>query len=221
MTLSKQQITLYEAVSNIDSKYIEETITAPIRFTPGAVKRIATAAAIIVLFFSTLNIWENSAPSIYENTPYNPFILSARADNGLDNTLKLNTKLFSSTFGPPQSVIFPGKPTFDIFVEVTNNRYDYWLKVVYNGHTLGGDLVGDDHVILFDTSMPDATGNTLLGITLRAWFEEPTELILTLYHMETGITVQEQILHIEYDSATQQYSVELIKSNFNGGITDE
>lgn len=49
MTLSKQQATLYEAVSNIDSKYIEETVTAPIRFTPGIVKRIAAVAAVLAL----------------------------------------------------------------------------------------------------------------------------------------------------------------------------
>lgn len=52
MMLKKKQAMLYEAVGNIDSRFIEEAITAPVHFTPRVFKRAAAIAAMLTIILA-------------------------------------------------------------------------------------------------------------------------------------------------------------------------
>lgn len=205
MTLSKQQATLYEAVSNIDSKYIEETVTAPIRFTPGIVKRIAAIAAIIALLLTLL------IPGMQDSHRSPIFAVQANASYGSDTTIKINGGAVT-----PDSPLLSSHPKDNLSADWRDKDL-FYLRIFMNCHTEADydntvviieydrkrvELDSDDtHIDIQPRSGRSWTGADILLYTVYGWFDKTTTLTVNFYTKTPDglVPLHKQTMIIGYD----------------------
>lgn len=215
MMLSKRQTALYEAVSNIDSKYIDETLSTPIRFTPGAVKRIAAVAAMLAILI-TAPIWE----SVFNPTPspipvtQSYFFITAKAADGKDtNLLDAGDSFQSSSQSFP---LWGDHPTFtfDIALCEFDGNYlfseDYKLLISYGDKVLDAAKYKDDHIMI-GMFLPEKGSTGMCGFFVFGWFEEYTEMEVILKSKD-GTVLQEQTIAVDFDG---EYTLTLIESTIS------
>lgn len=185
MMLSKKQTNLYEAVSNIDSKFIDETLSAPIRFTPGIVKRIAAVAAAIALLLTLL------IPGMQDSHRSPIFAVQASASYGSDTTIKIDagsvapdSPLLSSHPKDNLSADWRDKDLFylRIFMDCyTEADYDNTVVIIeYDRKRV--ELDSDDtHIDIQPRSGCSWTGAHTLLYTVYGWFDKTTPVTVNFY----------------------------------------
>jgi hypothetical protein len=221
MTLSKQQATLYEAVSNIDSKYIEETVTAPIRFTPGAVKRVAAVAALLTLiigigFFVPMENAKNRSP--YLTIQANALSTETSQRISIDYELVPETPWQAiEPYRPPSE--WGDQKLFHFGVYINNIPRSYRtirmdIEILY--HDTVVDYYSNDSN--FDI-IPTLGGSEERHLTnmVYGWLPEDTLLTINMYvHKNTGrILLQSQTVLITVNGG---YVLEILAAEINEDI---
>ena len=213
MTLSKQQATLYEAVSNIDSKFIDETLSAPIRFTPGAVKRIAAVVAMLA-FLITTPIWEN----IFNPTPLpapvtqSYFFITAKATDGTEGSLINVGDCFQSSYQLFNRWGDRPSFSFEIMIDEWDGNYlifaNYELTIKYDNKVISSLGHNDNHISIGAIFPTKESSVTMYGYSVNGWFEKYTELEVILKDKD-GTILQAQTIAIQHDDG---YTLTIIKS---------
>ena len=225
MTLSKQQATLYEAVSNIDSKYIEETITAPIRFTPGIVKRITAIAAMLAIILSVSFTFLNSTPV---------FAVRVSASGIGEQTLQVGDpptsmmNIYDS--GPPEHFltdVWAHKAfAFKLCQEsmaIPFVKHSTDIEIHYNGRILGRDHLVNSSltdglprcyqdsnlaILLFEP----ANKRTEPYYSINGWLDATTDLSIHIYTVDDNIRTLAQTITVRVtvtDTSWTGYTLEV------------
>lgn len=219
MTVTPRKEALYRAVSAIDPNFLEEAFPQLAPRLSRRLEWLASAAALFAVLLGMVFFPINRDPILLVS---GPFVLTADTTNGYVSDLSELTEemwnqLFSATApgSPGSKGQFYGKDTFSI--EITPQGWDrtedlffyYNLRVHYGDTTVQkGPL--DPHVAWgfcspTNTSPPGSTSY----INLFGWFDEPTDIRIEILEHD-GTVVQEQTIHIEYDSITRSYELKVI-----------
>lgn len=202
--LTSQHAKLFDAVSDIDYKFIDEALVQNARNISQGLKRFIAIAAIMILLFTAPLILEQhlhplTAMVLLEGSP---FRTTVSAGGGYSQNLKdriINYITRSSweefpRFGDHTTFLLSLNPTeWDREGSVAE---EYYVILEYNGTPAGHPLY-DEHVMLTET--PNR-------FDILGWFDEPTDLVVTFVKRETNTVVQTQTIHIEYDKMTDSYS---------------
>ncbi len=164
------------------------------------------AAACFVLAFSMcilpmLDFSESSEPrSMLSLTVY--------ASDGTENGMEIDQSYLNSSFFD-QNIFGKDVPVFEFYVAPVEygedgdifERYD--IEISYNGKIADED---DEHIrLLFAVPQEGIYGIGRYGII--GWFDEPTDIIVTLKAKESGETVEKMTVHVSYSEADAAYQM--------------
>ncbi len=99
--------------------------------------------------------------------------------------------LFSFTF---QSPLWEGQRLF---------HWDHTVSFSYNGHIVDGK---DAHIVFFHI-IPGKDQDGYCAYEILGWFEEPTDLVITVYDKESGKMLEETTVHICYFPEEEIYGL--------------
>lgn len=218
MTLTPKQELLFNSITAIDDQYIEEAICEISSRTPIFLRRVAAIAAVISILFGCL-FFPSASNVVLLNE--GSFIVSASASNGFQDDLsswkeQFINRLASSTAPgfPTTQSRFSNKDTFKIFISPSSwdksedISFFYNLRVYY-GNTTVLRQDQDQHVD-WGFLVPTATAppGSVSQFLLIGWFYEPIDLRIEILDKDNTL-VQEQTIHITYNSLTRSYKLEV------------
>lgn len=217
---------LLEEMSALDPELILKAAPAE---TPQAKRRrvnakrwgvLAAACLLLCAFFGVQHFASRDGASDPLSTY---FILKANAADGTSKELKQDELCFNS--GTSNANIFGvDHPLFDFCFEPFDwqENEELYSKIVvslsYHDKEVGA---GDKHVALMhyyitvkdnlneDGTLKDPENQGAHGYAVIGWFTEPTDLVVTFSHKDTGEILEEFILRISYRSDIKAYELTL------------
>lgn len=116
--------------------------------------------------------------------------VSNSADGGY-KFFDVDMPLFSFTF---QSPLWEGQRLF---------HWDHTVSFSYNGHIVDGK---DAHIVFLHI-IPGKDHDGYYAYEILGWFEEPTDLVITVYDKESGKMLEETTVHICYFPEEEIYGL--------------
>lgn len=227
MTLSQSQQTLYQALSNLDARYIEEACSKPHRPAVATVQRIGAAVAIIVVILCAPILWRILVPVTDSGMKLNPvanspFILSVQGNDdvsvlpGEDKVYLGSENLLSSelVYVPE----FTEKKIWGLGIHLANKDnlsldafYDAYQVTVYcKEKPINGDFYGG--YVLLRRQYIDTTP---IGFHLVGWIADSVDLTIVLTD-KSGTELQSQTVRIIYQPERLNYTIETIAFHMLG-----
>ncbi len=200
--------TLFKSIGQIDDQTLIET--EPYKKTPSShvvFRLIAASLAIVLMVFGFSYLLPKDHSS---QTLSSWFVITAQAAEGDWKELDLNDGFFNSG-GTNQSIsLFPADvPLFKFVVEPAsfdNNESIYSqfsVSVSYNNRTV--DSL-DDHVVVYNI-IPLVGSNGAYGYEVTGWFEETTDVKVTIVDKRTGDLVEEITVNVKPQQGESVYTL--------------
>lgn len=199
--------TLFKSIGQIDEQTLIETESYRKKPRTRVVRLIAASLAIVLMVFGFSYLFPKDQPT----QPLSSwFVITAQAAEGDWNELVLNDGYFNSS-GTNQSIsIFPADvPLFNFVVEPAsfdNNESIYSkfsVSVSYNNRTV--DSL-DDHVVVYNI-IPLVGSNGAYGYEVTGWFEETTDVKVTIIDKNTGDLVEEITVNVKPQQGESVYKL--------------
>lgn len=199
--------TLFKSIGQVDEQTLIETESYRKKPRNRVVRLIAASVAIVLMVFGFSYLFPKDQPT---QTLSSWFVITAQAVEGDWNELDLNDGYFNSS-GTNQSIsLFPvDVPLFKFLVEPTsfdNNESIYSqfsVSVSYNNRTV--DSL-DDHVVVYNT-IPLVGSNGAYGYEVTGWFEETTDVKVTIVDKHTGDLVEEITVNVKPQQGESVYTL--------------
>lgn len=206
---------LFKSFNGVDEELLQRSESVHVPGRKNLYTRIAAAVlAIIVCVFgiSFLHDYENGQKKVSGLAMY------VYAANGERNQMNLNElflnsvpnsadggykffdvdmPLFSFTF---QSPLWEGQRLF---------HWDHTVSFSYNGHIVDGK---DAHIVFLHI-IPVKGHDGYYAYEILGWFEEPTDLVITVYDKESGNILEETTVHICYFPEEEIYGLTVTEVN--------
>lgn len=199
--------TLFKSIGQVDEQTLIETESYRKKPRNRVVRLIAASVAIVLMVFGFSYLFPKDRPN---QTLSSWFVITAQAVEGDWNELDLNDGYFNSG-GTNQSIsLFPvDVPLFKFLVEPTsfdNNESIYSqfsVSVSYNNRTV--DSL-DDHVVVYNI-IPLVGSNGAYGYEVTGWFEETTDVKVTIVDKHTGDLVEEITVNVKPQQGESVYTL--------------
>ncbi len=210
--------TMLNALGGIDEdlidKYFEIGEEAKKKKAKGANRNLIKWGAIAACFVLVLSVL--LVPILNVSDPYEAsdhkfmLALSVYAADGTENSMELNQSFLNS--GISGGNIF-GKevPTFEFYVAPVEQGEEgdifekYDIEISYNGKVVGGK---DEHIIL--AFVIPAHGVEGVGrYCIIGWFEEATDIFVTLKDKNSGEVIEEMTVNVSYSEEDAAYKMTL------------
>ncbi len=201
---------IYQALGGLDPHLIWKA--APSEENKPSKKHKATLvkwgaiAACFVLVFSIciLPIWDSPDSSAYRSV----LALTVYAADGTEQSVVLDQSCLKSSISGKEAF---GKdvPTFEFYVAPVKygeegdvfQKYD--MEISYNGKVVEAE---DEHIrLLYVVPQEGIYGIGRYGII--GWFDEPTDIIVTLKDKENGEIVEKMTVNVSYSKAAEAYQI--------------
>ncbi len=201
---------LFRSIGEIDEQTLINTEVSKNRNTNRIVVRLIAASLAIVLMvfgFSYLFPAETPGQSISSW-----FVITAQAAEGDWKELDLNG-CFNSA--PPESMhsIFPDDaPLFSFFVKRSNLEND---QEAYSGFIVNVSCYGkstdffNKHVSVYHQYSRTDADVLDHRIHIVGWFEEATDIIISIIDEKTNELIEEQTVHVCYVPESQAYQLKV------------
>lgn len=208
-------IALMEAISCIDDSYLQTYFEVKEKLSKKGNRRyfklIAASLTIIVCVFCASFILKLTYP---KNDASSWLVVSAYAAGGEFTDLGLNDECFNS--GKADESIFGSVdvPLFRFTVRPNNRKKpysDFSITVFYNGNKVDSQI---EHLVLMH-SYPTSGSEASYGCEIIGWCEEPTDIVLTVTDTATGALIEEQTIHVEYITESQNYRLTVTEIRTN------
>ena len=219
MSATLHQESLYHAITAIDEAYLEEAFPRIRPKISRRLERLGAMAALLAAFISILFIPVNPTKLLLVS---GPFVLTAETTNGyLGDYSELKNEMWNNLF----SAYTPGyqpKPRFgdhDLFqISIVPEGWAkkqcisfYYNLCVYYEDTVVDTSARDSHIDWgFCTPTSTASSDSTSYFHLTGWFDEPTDLRIEIQKKD-GTVIQEQTVHIEYNSILRSYELTVIE----------
>ena len=174
------------------------------------IRAIAASLALMICGFGLwLALDRDSAESVESL-----FAVVARAENGVSTEMNLNDSCFNSG-GSGESLFHVDFPLFDFVVtpadrqETGQEFFRYDITVSYNGKVVGPK---DDHIMV-SFMLPVSGSNAPAGYGIVGWFEEPTNIKISLSDKTSGEMVEELTISVCYLPESQGYALTVTESS--------
>lgn len=208
---SQPQETLHQAIISVDERFIAEALDKQHIAASRITKQILTVAAMILIIFGILHLAPAKQIPLVSNSP---FIITASASNGLLNNNYVHSSVYAYSPGYKPRPLFGDKDIFNIYIRPHDwNTAGEEIWMYYDIIFSYNDVVSTDrthgrdpHISTFDIS-GDPNTSSISQFAISGWFDDPTDLKVTLVEEETRIIVQEQTFHIEYNPITHSYTI--------------
>ncbi len=204
---------LYRSFCEVDDNTLLETENPPA--THRKTFFIKMIAACLTLTLGVLGIYYHFSPVDPNRNVSSWFVITAYAEDGDMEELSLNEGFFNSG-GSGEALFGVDVPLFNFKIQPTEReegkekyaRFD--ISVSYNGKEVG---VGDDHVVVSHL-IPVPGSNASYEYEVVGWFEDATNITITVTNSDTGILIEELTVHVQplEDSQTYQLTVIEVKT---------
>lgn len=199
---------LYRSLNEIDDDLLQRSETGKAEKKPQKFIRVLAAAAVLACV-AGLGFLFRPADKSDGSTPL--FVISVYAENGETVELKENEKLsFSSgSTGDPIYWFDADKPLFKFdfrSAQWEGERYpwkNYTVTFSYNGKEIEAR---DAHIMVANT-IPVAGYEGTGGYFIVGWFEEPTDIEITVRDRESGELMERTVVHICYLAEEDTYEL--------------
>lgn len=212
---------LYRSFSEVDDETLMRT---EIRHTPHRLRprlRLMVAALALVLCCGGILFWLTFDKP--KDDPSSWFVITAYATDSGDLTeLGLNDACFNSG-GTGENIFHVDVPVFSFTLSPANwggnsnksekTYADFDVTVSYNGNMVDPK---DKHIIvglLYPTPGTDAP--VRYGYEVLGWFEEPTDITISITDKDSGDLVEELTVNVKYIADSQAYQLTLIEVKTN------
>ncbi len=202
---------LFKYMNEIDDELLQRSETGKAEKKPQRLLRVIAAAAALLVCVLGIGflLRHTEEPGVHTSL----FVISAYAENGENVELKENEycrNWFSS--GPT------GGPIYGFDVDMPLFKFDfkssqwegerepyfnYLVDFSYNGKVVG---MRDEHLMIGYTAPAygyEGTG----GYFIVGWFEEPTDLEITVRDRESGELLEKTVVHIRYLAEEEIYEL--------------
>lgn len=199
--------TLFKSIGQVDEQTLIKTESYRKKPRNRVVRLIAASVALVLMVFGFSYLFPKDQPA---QTLSSWFVITAQAVEGDWNELDLNDGYFNSG-GTNQSIsLFPADvPLFKFVVEPAsfdNNESIYSqfsVSVSYNNRTV--DSL-DDHVVVYNI-IPLVGSNGAYGYEVTGWFEETTDVKVTIVDKRTGDLVEEITVNVKPQQGESVYTL--------------
>lgn len=210
---------LFKSIGEIDEQTLVNAETRKKRKTSSVViKLIAASLAVVVMVFGFLYFLPNKQP----DSPL--FVIIAQAAEGEWGELDMNHGFLNSVPDEYRKSWIPADvPTFSFMIEPSDwgdyeSKYgQFGISLSYNNKTVD---VADDHICFYHiylrTGCADAGLYTCRYMyTVAGWFEEETNVIITITETNTGDILQKITLNVQpqQDNSTCKLTVTNIETH--------
>ncbi len=165
------------------------------------------ACLMLILVICIMPILKRSDPSGYRSV----LALTVYAADGTENSMELNQSYLHSSLSGKDAF---GKdvPTFEFYVAPVEYGEEgdifekYEIEISYNGEVVENN---DEHIrLLFVVPQHEIYGIGRYGVI--GWFDEATDIIVTLKAQESGEIVEKMTVNVSYSEADAAYQMTLI-----------
>lgn len=211
------KVDLFKSIGEIDDQTLFNAEVSKNRNANRIVVRLIAASLAIVLMvfgFSYLLPAETPGQSISSW-----FVITAQAAEGDWNELDLNEGYFNSG-GTNQSIFPADTPLFNFVIKPSDwdnyeNEYGKFEVVIsYNGKKIESL---DDHVVVF-TAFPLYGSNDSYEYHVTGWFEEATDITITISDKTTGNLIEVHTVNVCYVADSEAYRLTVTDVRTNDAI---
>lgn len=179
------------------------------------IKAIAACLALVICGLGLYFHLRKPAPC---DTTAPWFGITAYAENGVMEELQLNCS-FANSYESKTNIFGNEKPLFNFDIKpkkVAGDQesfsiYNCDIFVSYNGKTL--DFRGDDHIrVAYTTTAVGYPGYpSSPGYSVFGWFDEPTTLIISISHCDTGELLEKYSVLVTPTPETENYELTVLE----------
>lgn len=199
---------LYRSLNEIDDELLQRSETGKAEKKPQKFLRVLAAAAALLVCMLGFGFLFRHTEEPGRHTSL--FIISAYAENGENVELQENDICKNGFSSGPSAGIPYGfdvdMPLFKFDFKSSqwegerNPYFNYLVDFSYNGKVVG---MRDEHLMIGYTVPAYGTG----GYFIAGWFEEPTDLEITVRDRESGELLEKTVMHIRYLAEEEIYEL--------------
>lgn len=201
---------LFKSIGEIDEQTLHRTECCRKRKAGHGLGLIAAMLAIVLVVFCFSYLLPTDRPASKW------FVITAQAVEGDWKELDLNEGYFNSG-GTNQSIFPADTPLFNFVIKPSDwdnyeNEYGkFEVAISYNGKKVESL---DDHVVVF-TAFPVYGSNDSYEYHVIGWFEETTDITITISDKTTDKIIEEQTVNVCYvaDSKAYRLTVTNVQTN--------
>lgn len=203
MSMTQRQQTIFDAISDMDSAYVQQCASKPRR---RIWRRVATMAAVLALVMATL--WGSGLLTRREQSGFRgSLVIRVLAENGEYEDLD-GFKSVPNGY-PQQNMFGVDQPCFSFDVWATeeqnpNFHSQYELEVCYDGILYQWEKDSPVAISFLYSIEGDSVGYGVFG-----WCTDTMELELRLKDRQNGEVVTTRTLHVQYLPQQQIYELTL------------
>ena len=206
----------YREMGNIDPDLIEAAAPAEKvqkKNTNAWVKWVSIAACLSLIVMGGIfgNLFHSPNTPDNGNNILSYFVITAHAANGESTELGLADSCFNSgtaegnAFGVDMPLFnFSVKPTDLKNNEALYERFD--INISYNGTPIKDK---DEHVQVAYL-IPVQPSDEPWSYSIMGWFEEPTDIVVTIIDRESEAIVEKITVNVKYDAERQEYELKIV-----------
>ncbi len=201
---------LYKSLGEVDDDLLIRTETKHKNKQMSPFIHILAASLAFVIGVAGLYFLFNSSNPSNRSSSW--FVITAYADNGEMTELEINDGYFNSG-GTGESIFNTDVPLFDFSLnpakwQGNQDTYSHFkVAVSYNGKAAG---VKDEHITVVH-SIPRPGSNEPYTYQILGWFEEPTDIVISITNKTSGIIVEEIIVNVCYTPELEAYKLTVTK----------
>lgn len=191
---------LFKSIGQIDEQTLINAEVSRKRKAVHGLRLIAACLAVVLVAFGFSYLFHT------DRSVSKWFVITAQAAEGDWNRLEMNEGFFNS--GGTGHGIFPADvPLFHFVIQPSDwNNYEneygkFEVVVSYNGKKVESL---DDHVVVF-VLYPLYGSNASYEYDVTGWFEEPTDVTITIVDKTTDKIIEEQTVNVCYDTSSEAY----------------